>query len=97
MEALTGTLLWSTGYQVISSASALDSSQLIIDGDAIFLYVIGKVSIIAALGQETFIAKVNIAEKRLEKFVMQGSPTKIDLGVSVTMDRFRTSLYTLGS
>ena len=97
MEALTGTLLWSTGYQVISTASVLDPSQLIIDGDATFLYVIGKVSIIAALGQETFIAKVNIAKKRVEKFVMQGSPSNTDLGVSVTMDRFRTSLYTLGS
>ena len=97
MDALTGTLLWSTGYQVISTTSALDPSQLIIDGDATFLYAIGKVSIIAALGQETFIAKVNIAKMRVEKFVMQGSPSNTDQGVSVTMDRFRTSLYTLGS
>lgn len=95
MSTDTNILNWKIGYEAKSLNSSLVPQDLLIDGSGTFLYVIGSVSLLADLQEEIFYAKISITRKAIVKFMMQGCALKRDAGVSFTLDRYRTSIYSL--
>ena len=74
----------------------LDAKEITIDGPGEYLYVMGQTSIFTPLGTDNFIAKVSIQQRVLVKLSMQGCLSS-DTGLSLTFDRFGTSLYSLST